>query len=537
MAIAEKMLAAKYNRPGFEIVGHYVYGIVSDGDLMEGVAAEAASLAGTLELGKVIYLYDDNKITIEGSTEIAFTENVRARFEAYGWDTRQVGDAEDIDALISAIREAREITDKPSLLMVRTHIGFASPKQDTPAVHGEPLGAENAARTREKLGVPGVQPFTVPAEVKAYFAEKSKIMAKKRAHWDDLFAAYQKAHGALAKELTGRWESGFRVENDELSGIFFDVIQTSTREASGLILQKLSALVPSLCGGSADLAPSNKTYINGAGDFSRADPAGRNIHFGVREQAMASIANGMALHGGCVPYCATFLVFADFMRPAIRLAALMGVHVIFVLTHDSIAVGEDGPTHQPVEQAMSLRIIPGLLVLRPADALETAEAWRVAINGRKPAALLLTRQKVPVLNGFSAAIRVGAEKGGYVLSAEPSAPLAITLVAAGSEVALVLAAQKELGGMGINARVVSLCSWELFDRQSEEYREQTIPKNAPVLAVEAGVPHGWEKYAARPENILALDRFGQSAPGGEVYEKLGFNVANVVNKARLIIGA
>ncbi|MDR3349053.1 MAG: transketolase [Acidaminococcales bacterium] len=537
MAIAEKMLAAQYNRPGFEIVSHYVYGIVSDGDMMEGVAAEAASLAGALGLGKVIYLYDDNKITIEGSTEIVFTEDVRARFEAYGWDVRQVGDAEDIGALALAIRKARETADKPSLIMVRTHIGFASPKQDTPAAHGEPLGAENAARTKEKLGVPGERPFTAPAEVKEYFAEKSKVMARKRAQWEALFSAYEKEYGALAKELAERWKSGFRVESGDLSGIFADIKQTSTREASGLILQKLSALVPSLCGGSADLAPSNKTYVNGAGDFSRADPAGRNIHFGVREQAMAAIANGMALHGGFVPYCATFLVFADFMRPAVRLAALMGVHVIFVFTHDSIAVGEDGPTHQPVEQTMSLRIIPGLLVLRPADALETAEAWRVAINGRKPAALVLTRQKVPVLGAFSDAIKAGAEKGGYVISAESASPLDITLVAAGSEVALVLAAQKELAGLGINARVVSLCSWELFDSQSEEYRARTIPKSAPALAVEAGVPHGWEKYAVRPENILALDRFGQSAPGGEVYEKLGFSVANVVDKARRIIGA
>ena len=537
MAVAERMLAAKYNRPGFKITDHYVYGIVSDGDLMEGVAAEAASLAGTLGLGKVIYLYDDNRITIEGSTEIAFTEDVLTRFEAYGWDVRRVADAEDTDAIVLAIGEARTVTDKPSLIMVRTHIGYASPKQDTPSVHGEPLGAEAAAKTKEKLGVPGERPFTIPPEVKAYFVEKSKIMAQKKAQWDSLFAEYEKAHGALAKEITERWRGGFTVEKDDLSSIFSDIKQTSTREASGLILQKLAALLPALCGGSADLAPSNKTLLDGAGDFSRDNPAGRNIHFGVREQAMAAAANGMALHGGCLPYCATFLVFADFMRPAIRLAALMGVHVIFVFTHDSIAVGEDGPTHQPVEQTMSLRIIPGLTVLRPADALETAEAWRVAVNSKKPFALLLTRQKIPVLNDFSAEIRAGAERGGYVLSAEPAAPLAITLVAAGSEVPLVLAAQKELGKAGVNARVVSLCSWELFDRQSEEYRKQTIPNKAPVLAVEAGVPTGWEKYAGRPENVLALDRFGRSGPGGEVYEKLGFNVANVVNKARAIIGA
>ncbi len=536
MAMAERMLAAKYNKPSYEVVDHYVYSIVSDGDLMEGIASEAASLAGTLGLGKLIYLYDDNNITIEGSTDIAFTEDVGKRFEAYGWHISRVENAEDIDAIAAAITAAQKETNRPSLILVRTHIGFGSPKQDLAAAHGEPLGADALAKTRERYGVADWQPFTVDGAVKEYFAAKAKDGAAKEDSWNKLFAAYAQAYPELASELLARWAGDVKLDKNYFADVFAKTEATATREASGVVLQKLAELVPSLCGGSADLSPSNKSYINGAGDFSKENPAGRNLHFGVREQAMTAIVNGMALHGGFVPYGATFLVFADFMRPAIRLAALMGCHSLFVLTHDSIAVGEDGPTHQPVEHAMSLRIIPGLTVLRPADALETAAAWRVAISNKKPAALLLTRQKLPVLKEFADAIASGVEKGGYVISAEQGEKPDLILIATGSEVALVLKAQKVLAEQGINARVVSLPAWDLFDAQDVSYRQAVIKPGVPALAVEAGTTTGWGRYTGSEDNVIGWNSFGASAPGDEVYEKLGFTVETVVKKAKQILG-
>lgn len=535
MAIAEKMLAAKYNKSSFDIVDHYVYGIVSDGDLMEGVSSEAASLAGTLGLGKVIYLYDDNKITIEGNTDIAFTENVKMRFEAYGWHTLNVAESEDIAAITEAIKKAQLVTDKPSLIIVRTHIGYGSPRQDTPAAHGEPLGEDGVQKTKAALGASSDTAFFVADDVKEYFSDKEKVMIEKEAEWKYLFSQYKKAYPELAGELEKRLEGSFSVDKDYAQNLFADTKATSTREASGVILQELAKCVPSLCGGSADLAPSNKTYINNAGDFSKETPEGRNMHFGVREQAMTAITNGMALHGGFIPYCATFLVFADFMRPAIRLAALMGVHAVFVLTHDSVAVGEDGPTHQPIEQAMSLRIIPNMTVYRPADALETAECWRMAINEKRPSALLLTRQKIPVLHEYEKMIP-NVQKGGYIISAEKAGALDITVIATGSEVPLCLDAQKTMSENGINARIVSLPSWEVFDRQGEDYKNSVIDLDKPVLAVEAGVSAAWAKYTKTPDNVIGIDSFGMSGPGGLVYEKFGFNVKNIVDKAKKITG-
>ncbi len=535
MAVAEKMLAARYNQPGYDdIVNHYVYGIVSDGDLMEGVSGEAASLAGTLGLGKLIYLYDDNHITIEGDTNIAFTEDVEKRFQAYGWHTVRVGDSEYVTAIEESIRQAKAATDKPSLILVRTHIGYGSPKQDTAAAHGEPLGTDAFVKTKEKYGFSSSEAFTVPNEVWEYFSQNRKKWATWEHVWNLRWEKYRQAYPELASELAARWQGDFDVPEEYLQKLFTKTASTSTREASGVILQKLAEMLPALCGGSADLAPSNKSYINEAGDFSAATPEGRNLHFGVREAAMTAVVNGMALHGGFIPYGATFLVFADFMRPAIRLAALMGTHSIFVLTHDSIAVGEDGPTHQPIEQAMSLRIIPGLNVLRPADALETAAAWRVAVNARKPVALLLTRQKLPVLHDYASAIEQGAGKGGYVISDSPKARL--SLLATGSEVSLALSAQKALNAEGISARVVSLPSWEMFDAQSEEYRSSVLPADIPALAIEAGTPIGWSRYTGSEKNVIGLDRFGASAPGDVVYEKLGFSINNILDKAREILG-
>ena len=417
-AIAETMLAAKYNKPGFEVVNHYTYGLTSDGDQMEGVASEAASLAGTLGLGKLIYLYDDNHITIEGDTEIAFREDVGKRFEAYGWQVLRVADSEDIDALENAIKEAKADTEHPSLIIVRTHIGYGSPKQDNASCHGEPLGAEGVAKTKEAADWPVGQSFYVPVTVRKHFDDKLAACAEKQAGWEALLADYKVVYPELGKELEERIKGDVLVSRSDLEAVFNDIEGISTREAGGEVLQKLSMQLPQLVGGSADLGPSNKTVMKTCGYYSKDDRTGRNIHFGVREHAMGKALNGIALHGGFIPFGGTFLVFADFMRPAVRMAALMGLRSIFVFTHDSIAVGEDGPTHQPVEHAMSLRVIPNLCVIRPADALETAMAWQTAcLNQHKPTALLLSRQKLPVLHKYAAVIHDNAGKGAYLLDA------------------------------------------------------------------------------------------------------------------------
>ena len=534
-AIAETMLAAKYNKPGFEVVNHYTYGLTSDGDQMEGVASEAASLAGTLGLGKLIYLYDDNHITIEGDTEIAFREDVGKRFEAYGWQVLRVADSEDIDALENAIKEAKADTEHPSLIIVRTHIGYGSPKQDNASCHGEPLGAEGVAKTKEAADWPVGQSFYVPVTVRKHFDDKLAACAEKQAAWEALLADYKVVYPELGKELEERIKGDVLVSRSDLEAVFSDIEGISTREAGGEVLQKLSMQLPQLVGGSADLGPSNKTVMKTCGYYSKDDRTGRNIHFGVREHAMGKALNGIALHGGFIPFGGTFLVFADFMRPAVRMAALMGLRSIFVFTHDSIAVGEDGPTHQPVEHAMSLRVIPNLCVIRPADALETAMAWQTAcLNQHKPTALLLSRQKLPVLHKYAAVIHDNAGKGAYVLDAGKGEAKAV-IIATGSEVHLALEAQAKLAEEGICVSVVSMPSWDMFEMQSEEYKKSVLPEGLPKVAVEAGVTLGWSRYTGSEDNVIGINKFGASAPGGTVMKEYGFTAENVATKVKSLL--
>lgn len=534
-AIAETMLAAKYNKPGFEVVNHYTYGLTSDGDQMEGVASEAASLAGTLGLGKLIYLYDDNHITIEGDTEIAFREDVGKRFEAYGWQVLRVADSEDIDALENAIKEAKADTEHPSLIIVRTHIGYGSPKQDNASCHGEPLGAEGVAKTKEAADWPVGQSFYVPVTVRKHFDDKLAACAEKQAAWEALLADYKVVYPELGKELEERIKGDVLVSRSDLEAVFNDIEGISTREAGGEVLQKLSMQLPQLVGGSADLGPSNKTVMKTCGYYSKDDRTGRNIHFGVREHAMGKVLNGIALHGGFIPFGGTFLVFADFMRPAVRMAALMGLRSIFVFTHDSIAVGEDGPTHQPVEHAMSLRVIPNLCVIRPADALETAMAWQTAcLNQHKPTALLLSRQKLPVLHKYAAVIHDNAGKGAYVLDAGQGEAKAV-IIATGSEVHLALEAQAKLAEEGICVSVVSMPSWDMFEMQSEEYKKSVLPEGLPKVAVEAGVTLGWSRYTGSEDNVIGINKFGASAPGGTVMKEYGFTAENVAAKVKSLL--
>lgn len=534
-AIAETMLAAKYNKPGFEVVNHYTYGLTSDGDQMEGVASEAASLAGTLGLGKLIYLYDDNHITIEGDTEIAFREDVGKRFEAYGWQVLRVADSEDIDALENAVKEAKADTEHPSLIIVRTHIGYGSPKQDNASCHGEPLGAEGVAKTKEAADWPVGQSFYVPVTVRKHFDDKLAACAEKQAAWEALLADYKVVYPELGKELEERIKGDVLVSRSDLEAVFNDIEGISTREAGGEVLQKLSMQLPQLVGGSADLGPSNKTVMKTCGYYSKDDRTGRNIHFGVREHAMGKALNGIALHGGFIPFGGTFLVFADFMRPAVRMAALMGLRSIFVFTHDSIAVGEDGPTHQPVEHAMSLRVIPNLCVIRPADALETAMAWQTAcLNQHKPTALLLSRQKLPVLHKYAAVIHDNAGKGAYVLDAGQGEAKAV-IIATGSEVHLALEAQAKLAEEGICVSVVSMPSWDMFEMQSEEYKKSVLPEGLPKVAVEAGVTLGWSRYTGSEDNVVGINKFGASAPGGTVMKEYGFTAENVAAKVKSLL--
>ena len=506
-AIAETMLAAKYNKPDFPVVDHYTYGIVSDGDLMEGVASEAASLAGTLGLGKLIYMYDDNKITIEGTTDIAFTEDVETRFRAYHWQVLRVGSSEDLDGLAAAVEEAKKDTEHPSLIMVRTHIGFGSPKQDSPSAHGEPLGEEALRATKEKAGWDPDKTFVVPPEVKVYFEEKLPACAKAEVEWEEMLKRYGAAYPELVRDFLSALSGNRTVDLASLLDLFKEKEAIATRGASGDVLQKLAELLPELAGGSADLGPSNKTVMKACGYYSKDDRAGHNLHFGVREHGMGCIVNGLALHGGLIPFGATFLVFSDFMRPAIRMAALMGIQSIFVLTHDSIAVGEDGPTHQPIEQVMSLRLIPNNTVFRPADALETAAAWKYAIE------------------------HAGALKGGYVLS--PAKDLAkAVLIATGSEVKLALEAQQLLAGEGIDVSVVSMPSMEVFEAQSDAYKDSVLPKYVPTFAVEAGVTLGWARYTGSGKRVLGINRFGASAPGSVVMEHFGLTGKNVAEMVK-----
>jgi transketolase len=550
MAVAEAYLAARYNRPGHEIIDHYIYSIVSDGDLMEGVASEAASLAGHLKLGKLIYLYDDNEITLSASTQVAFTEDRAARFEAYGWQTIKIEDGNDLKAIEDAIRAAQRDKERPSLIIVRTHIGYGSPnKQDTYEAHGSPLGKEETQLTKENLGWPLEPPFYIPEAAQKHFHEAIKRGKEREEEWNKRWEAYQKAFPDLAKELKLIMEQKLPEGWDkDIKPFPADPKGMATRVASGKVLNMIAPHLPSLIGGSADLNPSTHSVINKGGTFESPlmefgdrqgaveggwNYSGRNIQFGVREHAMGSMMNGMATYGGIIPYCATFLTFSDYMRPAIRLAALMDLLVIYIFTHDSIGLGEDGPTHQPIEQLASLRAIPHLIVIRPADANETAVAWQIAIEmHKKPVALILTRQNVPTLDRNHYASADGLKKGAYVLADPPNQKPNFILIATGSEVSLIVGAQQKLAEQKVYARLVSMPSWELFEAQSQEYKDSVLlPDVKARLAVEAGVEQGWERYVGDQGGMIGIDRFGASAPGEVVMKEYGFTVDHVIKKA------
>ncbi len=535
MAIVERFLAAHFNRPGHDIVDHYIYGIVSDGDLMEGVSHEAASLAGHLKLGNITYFYDDNHISIDGSTDLAFTENRVDRFKAYGWHVQTVEDGNDIDAIEEAIRAAQKEKDRPSLISVRTHIGYGSPnKQDTASAHGEPLGAEEIKLTKENLGWPLEPQFLIPEEALKHFRQALEKGKAWEEEWTDWFEAYEKAHPELAAECQ-RWMSGQLPDGweKEIPSFPADPKGVATRVTSGTVLNAVAPILPNLIGGSADLAPSNKTFVKGGEVFQVGQYDGRNFHFGVREHGMGSILNGMALHGGVIPYGGTFLIFSDYMRPPIRLAAMMGLKVIYIFTHDSIGLGEDGPTHQPIEQLAALRAIPNLTVLRPCDANETAEAWRFALQHKEgPVALALTRQGLPILDRKTYASADGLHRGGYVLSDDGDKRPDIILMASGSEVHIAIEAGDKLAGKGVSVRVVSMPSWELFDKQTEGYRDQVLPPEIKArIAIEAGVTQGWHRYLGNKAAAVGIDHFGASAPYKILYEKFGITADRVVEKA------
>ncbi len=525
MALAEKLLAEKLNTPEFRLVDHFTYVVCGDGDLMEGVSYEAASLAGTLKLGKLICLYDSNGITIEGSTSLAFTENVKKRFLAQDWQVIEVEDGNSLEELDSAIKKAKREAGQPTIIIAKTHIGWGSPKQDKNSVHGEPLKPDEILATKAKLGWPSTESFFVPEEARARFAEQAEEGEKDRKRWLKLWKNYSEAlpeKADLAKAMLGREipEGLFKPENT-----FFDK-PLATREASGKVINLMAAGLPGLTGGSADLGPSTKT------DFT-AEPA-RTLHFGIREHAMGSILNGLALHGGLIPFGAMFLVFSDYMRPALRLAAMMQAPAVFVFTHDSIGVGEDGPTHQPVEQLMSLRLIPGLLVLRPADAWETLHAWETAVRLKRPACLALSRQKLPLLTQYREKIAAGVPRGAYLLRG-PSTTPAVELIASGSEVSLLFEAAALLEKDGIAARIISVPSFELFREQEQAYKDSVFVTGLPKVAVEAGRGIGWKDLINAPVTVLGVETFGTSAPAGQAYAALGLTAEKIAAAARKLV--
>ncbi len=537
-AIGQKYLASRYNKPGFELFNYNIYSICSDGDLNEGVSAEAASLAGHLKLGNLIYLYDDNHISIEGDTALAFTEDVAKRFEAYGWHVQIVGDGNDVDSISKAIKNAKAETSRPSIINVRTQIAFGSPnKVNTAGAHGSPLGEAEVKLVKQNLGFDPEQHFVVPEEVLDFYRKCGKKGAEVEKKWNNLFAEYRKAHPDLAKEFDA-------LSKDELPSGWKDKIpvfkpedgKLATRQASGKVLNALADTLPTLIGGSADLAPSTETLLKKYQSFGPDNYSGRNFHFGIREHAMGSILNGMALTPAIIPYGATFLIFSEYMRPPIRLAAIMKIRPIYVYTHDSIGLGEDGTTHQPIEQLISLRSIPNTMVIRPADANETAQAWRVALESHNgPVAIVLTRQGLPVIDQSKYTSAVELEKGAYILSdaEKPS----LILIATGSEVSLILEAQAKLKEEGIAARVVSMPSWELFEKQETSYKEKVLPPSIRKrLAVEAGAVLGWHKYVTDEGSILGMINFGESAPAGDLMKFFGFTVDNVVKKAKDLLG-
>jgi len=554
MAIAEAYLAAYFNKPGFKIIDHFIYGIVSDGDLMEGISAESASLAGHLRLGKLIYLYDDNSMTLSAAAELACTEDKRQRFEAYGWHTEIVIDGNNITALYKAIASAQAQTEKPSLIIVKTIIGYGSPhKQNTFEVHGSPLGKEEVAYTKQNLRRPYKANFYIPKKVKKYFRQAIPKGKKAEDAWNTVLKQYEKKYPALAHELHQMMKNQLPIGwNKNIPSFPTDVKGLATREASGKVMQAFSPNLPGFIGGSADLNPSTKTALDNFGNFenpklTKADTQGsleggwhykgRNIFYGVREHAMGSISNGLATYPGIIPFAATFLIFSDYMRPPMRLAALMKLHVIYVFTHDSIGLGEDGPTHQPVEQLANLRAIPHMRVIRPADANETAVAWQVAIESRHhPISLALTRQKVPTLDRKKYAPAHYLRKGAYILAEAKSGKPKIILIATGSEVHLIVNARERLEAQNIPTRIISMPSWELFEAQSKAYREKILPKKYKNrIAIEAGSSQGWEKYVGDQGIIISVNDFGASAKGEIIFQKYGFTVDNICKQAKIIL--
>lgn len=552
MAIGEAQLAARYNRPGHTVVDHHTFAIVSDGDLMEGVASEAASLAGHLQLGKLTCLYDDNYVTLAAGADITFSEDRARRFEAYGWHTVSVADGNDVAAVDAALRAARAESARPSLILVRTHIGYGSPEQDSFKAHGSPLGADNVRKTKQNLGWPPEPDFLVPEPALAQFRTALARGDTDQAAWRERMEAYTRAFPELAAELAQRlrdelppgWDADIPTFPADAKGL-------ATREASGKVMNAIAPRLPALTGGSADLDPSTKTALKDLGDFNPPPQpgedeqgsngnwsyAGRNLHFGVREHAMGAIVNGLAAHGGFIPYGSTFLIFSDYMRPPIRLAALMGLHIVHVFTHDSIAVGEDGPTHQPVEQLANLRALPNLMVIRPGDANETAVAWRVALEIRdRPVALILTRQKLPTLDRNRYAPADGLRRGAYVLLDAPTAAPELILIASGSEVSLIVAAAERLQARGVAVRCVSMPSWELFEALPQAERDAVLPPSVGArLAVELGVAQGWDRYVGARGAMFGVERFGASAPAEVVLREYGFTVDAICARATALL--
>jgi transketolase len=539
MAMAERRLAAHFNRPGFEIVDHRTYALVSDGDLMEGLSHEAASLAGHLKLGKLIYLYDSNDVSLDGPCSLSFSEDVAKRYEAYGWQVLVVPDGDhDVLAIDRALRAAQQESARPSLIVVRTTIGFGSPKKaGTAAAHGAPLGKEELAATKRQLGWDAPGDFHVPAEAREHFARASERGAAAHAEWDQRFAAYTWSHPELAAEWK-RVTAGDLPPGWEASAPRFEPgAKVATRSAGGKVLNAFAARLPLLFGGDADLGGSTKTVLDKQGSFEGQGGTGRNVHYGVREHAMGAIANGIAYHGGARTFTATFFVFSDYMRPAIRLAAMNHLPVVFVFTHDSIGLGEDGPTHQPIEHLASLRAVPNLLVIRPADATETAEAWRIALaSSKRPTALVLSRQDLPVLDRTRMPSARSVERGAYVLADPPAGAPRAVLIASGSEVSLALEVQGVLAGMDVGVRVVSMPCWELFEEQDEAYRASVLPPElAARVSIEAGATFGWTRWIGERGVAIGLDRFGASAPANVLFDKLGFSVERIVRAVRGLV--
>ncbi|MCW8810220.1 MAG: transketolase [Ignavibacteriaceae bacterium] len=538
MAVAQEYLGSIFNKDDIKIIDHFIYGICSDGDLMEGISHEAASLAGHLKLGKSIFFYDNNGITIDGKTSLAFSENIKQRFESYGWQVLNVEDVNDLNQIDKAVESAQKEKSKPTLVITKTHIGFGSPnKHDSASSHGSPLGEEEVKLTKKNLDWPEDKYFYIPSEVSDHFSVLKNGFKNYENEWQNLFNTYKTKYPSDAEKLLKYFNNDFGSDWIDILPSFEKYSEKlATRNASGKVLNAISSKLPTLISGSADLSESNNTLINGQSVFSADNYSGRNIHFGIREHAMAGIVNGIAIYGGIIPYCGTFLIFSDYMRPSIRLAALMKLRPIYVFTHDSIGLGEDGPTHQPIEQLAALRAIPGMTVIRPADANETTEAWKCALKHKGgPVALILTRQKIPVLDRQRFASAENLSKGAYILTESDKEPEVI-LMASGSEVALAIEVFNNLNKDGISARVISFPSWELFDSQTEEYKKSVLPSSVKArISIEAGIKQGWEKYLGEHGEAISIEKFGASAPYEVLFKEFGFTVEAVIKKVKTLL--